>query len=75
MSRGELNDYRCLSGHVFAAPNAEHGGPWATLVCPTCGATASREPGCGHVDDETHNGQWCAYCNPFFGGDMGSSDV
>lgn len=35
------NDYRCLNGHVFAAPNAPHGGPWSTLVCPVCGATAA----------------------------------
>jgi hypothetical protein len=35
-----MNDYRCENGHIFAAPGAEHGGPWSTLVCPTCGSTA-----------------------------------
>ena len=38
----EAFDYRCLNGHIFASPAAPHGGPWATLVCPTCGATSLR---------------------------------
>ena len=38
----EPYDYRCLNGHVFASPAAPHGGPWATLVCPRCGATSTR---------------------------------
>lgn len=36
-------DYMCLNGHPFAAPAAEHGGPWSTLVCSMCGATARLE--------------------------------
>lgn len=68
-----MNDYRCNSGHVFAAPNAEHGGPWATLICPDCGATATVEYGCTHTDDETFDGKWCGYCAPQFGGDKGSA--
>lgn len=36
-------DYRCQNGHVFSAPPAEHDGPWATLVCPECGSTGTRE--------------------------------
>jgi hypothetical protein len=40
-----MNDYRCPKGHISAAPDAEHGGPWSTLVCPypNCGATALLE--------------------------------
>lgn len=68
-----LNDYRCQQGHVFAAPNAPHAGPWATLVCPDCGSTGTRYFGCDHVDDPTFDGRWCGMCNPAFGGDKGSS--
>lgn len=40
---GTMNDYTCPNGHVFAAPNAPHGGPWSTLVCSECGSTAHLE--------------------------------
>ena len=35
---------------------------------------AARICGCGHVDDLTHDGRWCGYCNPDFGGDSGASE-
>lgn len=28
---------------------------------------------CGHTDDPTHDGRWCAICNPALGGDRGAS--
>lgn len=69
-------DYRCGNGHPFAAPGAEHGGPWSTLVCSKCGATAFREScGCDHIDDPSYDGLWCGYCDPRLGGDEGSGDV
>ena len=53
MSEDDVNDYRCLNGHVFAAPDADHGGPWSTLPCPVCGATGLRH---FSEDDEARSG-------------------
>jgi hypothetical protein len=43
MTAAVMYDYMCLNGHPFASPAAPHGGPWSTLVCPTCGATGHLE--------------------------------